>query len=138
MKKKKWHSYGVADIVRDAQRGIPSGLDSFCGKAEVQKEMRKKQKISTEVLRALNYSSPEEAALDMIFLSARSRYSEFSQEVRQFEEKYHMDIETFQRTADVRVREENFGQEEDLMAWKFAKEAAEYWRQKIEELERAA
>ena len=138
MREKKWHSEGVADIARDAQMGIRSGHDSFCGKAEVRKEMRKKQKISTEVLRALNYSSPEEAALDMIFLSARSRYSEFSQEVRQFEEKYHMDIETFHRTADVRVRGEDFGQEEDLMAWKFAKEAAEYWRQKIEELERAA
>lgn len=100
--------------------------------------MRKKQKISADVLRALNYANAEEAALDMIFLSARSRYSEFNQDVRQFEEKYHMDLETFQRTVDIRAREEDFGQEEDLMAWKFAKEAAEYWRQKIEELERAA
>lgn len=100
--------------------------------------MRKKQKISAELLKALNYTSAEDAARDMIFLSAQSRYAEFNQEIRHFEEKYHMDLETFQRTVDVRVREEDFGQEEDLMAWKFAQEAAEYWRQKIEELERAA
>ena len=36
------------------------------------------------------------------------------------------------------MNEENFAQEEDLMAWKFAKDAAEYWWQKTEELKRAA
>jgi hypothetical protein len=34
--------------------------------------------------------------------------------------------------------EEDFGQEEDLVAWKFAREAADYWRHKIEELEHVA
>lgn len=100
--------------------------------------MGKKAKISAETLKALNYSSTEEAALDMMLLSARSRYSEFSQEVKQFEEKYQMDFDAFQGMVEVRVNEEDFEQEEDLMAWKFAKEAAEYWRQKIEEVKRAA
>ncbi len=100
--------------------------------------MRKKTKISADFLKALNYSSAEEAALDMMTLSARSRYVEFRQEVKQFEEKYGMDFDTFQRREEARVNEEDFQQEEALMAWKFAQEAAEYWRQTIEELEHAA
>jgi hypothetical protein len=33
------------------------------------------------------------------------------------------------------VNAEDFAQEEDLMAWQFAHEAAEYWRQLIEKWE---
>ena len=40
--------------------------------------------------------------------------------------------------VETRVNEEDFQQEVDLMAWKFAQEAADYWRHKIEELEHAA
>ncbi len=100
--------------------------------------MRKKAKISAHMLKALNYSSAEEAALDMIVLSARSRYVEFRQEVQQFEEKYGMDFDTWRRQVEAREHEEDFQQEEDLMAWQFAHEAAEYWRHLIDELEHAA
>jgi hypothetical protein len=100
--------------------------------------MRKKRKIPADLLKALNYASTEEAALDMILLSARSRYSEFSQEIKRFEAKYQMDFETFRQAVEAQMNEERFEQDEDLMAWKFAQEAAEYWRRKIEELERAA
>jgi hypothetical protein len=87
---------------------------------------------------AVHYTSIEEAALDMLLLSAQSRCAEYSQEVQQFEAKYHMDFTTFQRLVETRVHEEDFAQEEDLMAWKFAQDAADYWRQKTEELKRAA
>ena len=49
-----------------------------------------------------------------------------------------MDFATFQRPVEARMHEEDFAQEEDLMAWQFAQDAAEYWRQKTEELKRAA
>lgn len=98
----------------------------------------KKPTITAELLEALHYSSAEEAALDMLLLSARSRYAEFTQEVKQFEAKYQMNFITFQRLVETRVNEENFEQEEDLMAWKFAQDAAVYWQQKTEELKRAA
>lgn len=100
--------------------------------------MRKKARIRTDLLRALNYSSPEEAALEMLLLSARSKYAEFRQETQRFQEKYGMDLDAFQRTVEARVNEETFEQEDDLMAWKFAHGAAEYWRQKVEELAYAA
>jgi hypothetical protein len=100
--------------------------------------MRKKAKIPADLLKTLNYSSMEEAALDILLLSTRSRYAEFSQEVNRFKEKYGMNLDAFQRTLAASVNQERFEQEEDLMAWKFASEAAAYWRQKIEELEHAA
>ena len=99
---------------------------------------QKKPTIAAELLEALHYTSTEEAALDMLLLSARSRCAEYSQEVQQFEAKYHMDFATFQRLVETRVNEEDFAQEEDLMAWKFAQDAVDYWRQKTEELKRAA
>ena len=98
---------------------------------------QKKPTIAAELLEALHYTSAEEAALDMLLLSARSRYADFTQEVKQFQEKYQMDFATFQRLVETRMQED-FAQEEDLMAWKFAQDAAEYWRQKTEELKRAA
>lgn len=97
--------------------------------------METKEKIPSDLLKALNYSNLEEAGLDMIILSARSRLSEFSQEVKRFEERYGMDFDAFQKIVTTRVNEEDFAQDEDLMAWKFAKEATEYWQDKIEELE---
>jgi hypothetical protein len=98
----------------------------------------KKPTINAELLEALHYSSAEEAALEMLLLSARSRYAEFTQEVKQFEAKYQMNFAAFQHLVETRVKEENFEQEEDLMAWKFAQDAADYWRQTSEELKRAA
>ena len=98
---------------------------------------QKKAAIAAELLKALHYTSAEEAALDMLLLSARSRCAEFTQEAKQFEKKYQMDFATFQTVVETRVSEEDFVQEEDLMAWQFAQEAAAYWRQKVEELERA-
>jgi len=100
--------------------------------------MPDRPKIPKDLLKALNYSSPEEAALEMVLLTARSRYAEFRQEVKRFEEKYGMRLEEFERMVAQRVDEEDFEQEEDLMAWKFAQQAADYWREKIEELGRAA
>jgi hypothetical protein len=94
--------------------------------------------MAAELLEALHYTSAEEAVLDMLLLSAISRYAEYAQEVKQFEAKYQMDLATFQRRVKTRVHEEDFAQEEDLMAWKFAQNAADYWQQKTEELKRAA
>ncbi len=98
----------------------------------------KKPTISAELLEALHYSSAEEAALDMLLLSARSRYAERMQEVKQFEAKYQMDFASFQHMVETRLNAEDFEQEDDLMAWKFAQDAADYWQQTSEELKRAA
>lgn len=92
--------------------------------------------LSSELLQALNYSSVEEAALEMMRLS--SRYAELCQEVKRFAEKYGQTLTVAQQAVAEKVNDEDFEQEEDLMAWQFAHEAAEYWRQMIERLEHAA
>jgi hypothetical protein len=96
----------------------------------------KKPTISGELLEALHYSSAEEAALDMLLLSARSRYAECMQEVKQFEAKYLMDFASFQQMVETRSNAEDFEQEDDLMAWKFAQDAADYWQRASEDLKR--
>ena len=95
-------------------------------------------RISADLLNALHYASAEEAAWEMLCLSARSRYAEFRQEVHHFEQKHQVTFDAFQQLVEARVSEEDFGQEEDLLAWKFVREAAAYWQGKIEELERVA
>ncbi|MBI3247456.1 MAG: hypothetical protein HYZ50_13220 [Deltaproteobacteria bacterium] len=88
--------------------------------------------LSSELLQALNYSSVEEAALEMMRLSARSRYAELCQEVKRFAEKYGQTLTVAQQAVEEKVNDEDFEQEEDLMAWQFAHEAAECWRQMID------
>jgi len=90
--------------------------------------------ISLELLSSLHYSNIEEAGLDMLLLSAQSKYSEFSNEARFFENKYHMKFAEFQKMVEKKVEDEDFEQEDDLMTWKFAHESAQYWKKKVEEL----
>jgi hypothetical protein len=39
-------------------------------------------------------------------------------QVKQFEERYGMNVDTFQRKVEAHVNEEDFQQEEDLMVWR--------------------
>ena len=96
----------------------------------------KKPIIRGDLLEALHYSSAEEAALDMLLLSARSRYAECMQDVKQFEAKYLMDFASFQQMVETHSNAEDFEQEDDLMAWKFAQDAADYWQRASEDLKR--
>ena len=97
-------------------------------------QTEKTTKISSELLSSLHYSNIEEAGIDMLLLSAQSNYSEFSNDVRFFEDKYHMKFEDFQKMLEQKMENEEFEQEDDLMAWKFAQESAQYWKEKVVEL----
>ena len=97
-------------------------------------QTEKTTRISSELLSSLHYSNIEEAGIDMLLLSSQSNYSEFSNDVRLFEDKYNMKFEDFQKMLEQKVENEEFEQEDDLMAWKFAQESAQYWKEKIVEL----
>ncbi|OQY12380.1 MAG: hypothetical protein B6I30_04960 [Desulfobacteraceae bacterium 4572_187] len=56
----------------------------------------KTTRIISELLSSLHYSNIEEAGIDMLLLPAQSNYSEFSNDVRLFEDKHHMKFEDFQ------------------------------------------
>ena len=70
----------------------------------------------------------------MLLLSAQAKYSEYLTENRQFEKKYQTDFLSFQKMINQQIGEENFAQEDDLMAWQFAYENFRYWKERIEEL----
>ena len=90
--------------------------------------------INSEILGSFHYSSIEEAGLDMLMLSAQAKYAEYLLEDKQFEEKYRMPFLSFQNQIEQKINQENFEQEDDLMAWRFAYEGLQYWAKKIEEL----
>jgi hypothetical protein len=100
--------------------------------------MTERPRIPEEVLKALNYQDEQEAALDMLLLSAKAKRAQFLSEMERFEAKYGMGFEAFVKKVNARRVEEVFDEEDDLMAWRFAKEAAEYWELKVKELGRAA
>ena len=90
--------------------------------------------LNPEIPQHLRYSGIEEAGIDMLLLSAQAKYSEYLMENRQFENKYQTDFPSFQKMLDQQIGEENFEQEDDLMAWQFAFENFQYWKERTEDL----
>lgn len=87
---------------------------------------------ATMVLQDLGINE-EGAVRSFALLNASQKLAEFKQECAAFESKYRMRFSAFENkiAADA---EENFGEEEDYMAWKFAEEGMAYWREKVERL----
>ena len=89
-----------------------------------------------EILKALNYRDEREAAIDITMLSASAKYAEFSEECERLEKKYGMRYEEFESQVAKR-QGEDFEEEDDLMAWRFAHDGAQFWQRKLEELKSA-
>ena len=91
--------------------------------------------IGKDVLSALHYRSLEDAGRSLVYVSSLAKVSEYKGEDQQFEKKYGTSFEVFKRRVDARTDEEDFDEEEDLMAWQFAHESRLYWEAKTRELE---
>ncbi len=78
----------------------------------------------------------EQGALhSFALLQASQKLSEFKQDCGALQSKYRMSFAAFE--SRIQTQEvENFEEEEDYMAWKFAEEGANYWREKVEQLKR--
>jgi predicted GTPase len=98
-------------------------------------QSEKLQKIDQQIISDLHYATIEEAALDMLYLSAKSRLSEYDEEIFQYEKKYGMSFVDFIKVVNNKKNEESFEEDDDLMAWQFAYENSSYWRKKVQELE---
>ncbi len=98
-------------------------------------QTEKLKNIDQQIVYDLHYNTIEEAALDMLYLSAKSKLSEYDQEIVQYEDKYGMPFEDFAEIVNDKENEELFDEEDDLMAWQFAHENSMYWRKKVQELE---
>jgi len=87
---------------------------------------------ATMILQDLGIS--EQGALrSFALLNASQKLAEFKQECVAFQSKYRTTFSAFEKKIKAQP-EENFGEEEDFMAWKFAEEGVAYWREKVERL----
>ncbi len=84
------------------------------------------------LLRELNIGSLEEIVKDYLFTEILYRISKFEEEIQYFQRKYQKSFEEFKKEYE--TSEENFEAYDDLMAWEFAIEGYNYWKQKFEEL----
>ena len=96
---------------------------------------KKTQPIDSELLSSLHYGSLEEAGREMICMQAESKVNEYRSEVQRFEAKYDASFEEVRQNAERRKHTEDFEEEDDLMAWRFAQENLRYWREKLREIE---
>jgi hypothetical protein len=87
-----------------------------------------------DLLHSFHYANIEEAGYEMMLLRAQSQYADYLSEIRKFEKKYRMKFEDFQTKMEETMYEEDFEKEDDYMDWKFAQDAAGYWKEKIAEL----
>ncbi|WP_022852534.1 hypothetical protein [Thermodesulfatator atlanticus] len=84
------------------------------------------------LLAELNIGSLEEIVKDYLFTEILYRISKFEEEMQYFQKKYQKSFEEFKKEYE--SSEENFTAYDDLMAWEFAIEGYNYWKQKLEEL----
>ncbi|MBS3764001.1 MAG: hypothetical protein KGZ25_11945 [Planctomycetes bacterium] len=90
--------------------------------------------VDNEVLSTLHYSSLEDAGREMVYLQAESKVSEYRAEVERFRKKYGASFDKLKRTIEEQTGEEDFELEDDLLAWRFARDSLEYWQTKLKEL----
>jgi hypothetical protein len=76
----------------------------------------------TAALKAMNYTV-EQALRDFLILQLSGRIAAFKSECEAFERKYGMNFQTFERKLARKVNAEDFAEEDDYMAWKFAQES---------------
>ena len=88
------------------------------------------------IFKEAGFSSLDGAVYSFAILIAKSKLSEFEEECEIFKRKYG-DYETFKRNAEG-GEEEKFVEWDDYLAWRFAEEAREFWRQEVEQLEALA
>lgn len=90
-----------------------------------------------KVLNELGFASTDAALNEFTLLSAASQLAQYEEECARFERKYAMSLRQFEQSLGRQRRQESFAAEEDLMAWRFAHEAAEFWRPRVAGLRRA-
>jgi len=84
----------------------------------------KDNKVLDEILEALNYHNEKDVVVDLAIQCQR------------FEQKYGMGYNEFEDRISHRENKEDFEEEDDLMAWKFAKDGFDFWSKRLKELKR--
>lgn len=87
----------------------------------------------TSALKAMNYTV-EQALRDFLILHLSERSSAFKSECEAFERKYDMNFQLFEHKLSQKINEEDFAEEDDYMAWKFAEESTKFLQKNLEEI----
>ncbi len=68
---------------------------------------------------------------DTLITEILCKISDFSDEVKHFEEKYGKNLSCF--IKEYESEDEDFDKYDDLMAWEFAQQGKQYWENKLKE-----
>ncbi|MBC8525932.1 MAG: hypothetical protein ISS28_00440 [Candidatus Cloacimonetes bacterium] len=68
---------------------------------------------------------------DTLLTEILCKISDFSDEVKHFEEKYGKNLSDF--IKEYESNDEDFEKYDDLMAWEFAQQGKQYWETKLKE-----
>jgi hypothetical protein len=76
----------------------------------------------------------DEALKDFLILNLSEKIAGFKSESSFFEKKYQTDIQSFQKRIQKKINAEDFDEDDDYLAWKFAEESKTYLQKKLEDI----
>jgi DNA-binding ferritin-like protein len=97
-------------------------------------QAKAKNEVINNLLKELAIRDVSELIRDSLITEILHKVSDFSEEVRHFEEKYGKNFNEFNKEYE--AGPEDFEKYDDLMAWEFAQQGKQYWQFKLEEAKR--
>lgn len=76
----------------------------------------------------------EDALSEFIILNLSKKISEFRNECEMYEKKYGIDFIEFKNRIKEKINDEDFEEEDDYLAWKFAYKSRSLWKKRLEEI----
>lgn len=92
--------------------------------------------LATSVLSEFGFSGIKELVTDQLSMMILSKIAHYETETKLYESKYKKSFEVTLAQAK-RTGIEDFDLDDDLNDWRFARESAELYRRKLQELQRA-
>lgn len=90
-----------------------------------------KKEAVKSLMKELAVADASEIIRDSLLTEILCKVSDFSDEVKHFEEKYGKQFDEF--NMEYESNEEDFEKYDDLMEWEFAQQGKIYWESKLKE-----
>lgn len=90
-----------------------------------------KNEVVKSLMKELAVADASEIIRDSLVTEILCKVSDFSDEVKHFEEKYGKQFAEF--NTEYETNEEDFEKYDDLMEWEFAQQGKTYWESKLKE-----
>ena len=76
----------------------------------------------------------EDALSEFIILNLSKKISEFRNDCEMYEKKYDIDFKGFENRIKEKINDEDFEEDDDYLAWKFADESRSLLKKRLEEI----